>query len=287
MKFITIATHSSPAFEIFQRSAEYHEIEVDILGWGREYTSHSCKSLWIIEYLETLPDDEIVLYTDGYDAFFLAPEPEILEKFRNFGHPFVISAEQNLNVVSNLFSKLAIYRKLPKGKKPYQFLNAGQWIGEAKVIKEVLAATLDPKKFDQRKLDDQSTLNEFLSLNPDSLKLDDENVIFSCTAGRTGLVKEDYTVQNDRINNILTGSFPCLIHFAGENFEEANSLLKNITYLENHLYEQSTDRFLWYQFKNKLIDRTCRDNFLFHFAVHSFTIIAFMLFLGYLFFSFF
>lgn len=50
MKFVTVATHTSQNFELFQKSATRQDIEFDILGWGEEYTSHICKSIWLIEY---------------------------------------------------------------------------------------------------------------------------------------------------------------------------------------------------------------------------------------------
>ncbi len=273
MKFITVATHSTPAFEIFRASAEHHGISLEVLGWGKEYTSHNCKSLWLIEYLETLPEDEIVLYSDGYDAFFVAPESEILMKFKQFDHPFVASAEQNLNVEANFFTKLSTYLKLKKGTKPYQFLNAGQWIGRAGAAKEILNLTISPDHFDQSKQNDQSTLNQYFAQNPNALKLDDTHQIFSCTAGRTGLTKQDYTVKDDRVINNITGTKPAIMHFAGKNFDGANYLLSDISYLRDFRYEVPDIRLAWYTFKNKLIDQTCQDNYLFHLILHSLLII--------------
>lgn len=286
MKFVTVATHSTPDFEVFQKSAVQHNISFDILGWGKEYTSHKCKSIWLIEYLKNLPDDEIVLYTDAYDALILCDEEEILEKYTQFGHPVIYSAEQNINIEGTLSEKLTTYLKVRNGKKPYQFLNAGQWIGRAKAVRDILEETLASDMFDSRNNNDQSLLIKYMSLYRSAVKLDSKNLIFSCTAGRTGLEKKDYSIKNDRIFNNITETTPCSIHFAAKNFEGANWVVSQISYLHDVAFTSETPQYSWYKFKNRLIDLTCQDNFLFHLVVHSLLILTLLLSVGYLLFYF-
>lgn len=284
MKFVTVATHSTPDFEIFKKSAEQHGISFDILGWGEEYTSHMCKSIWLIEYLESLPGNEIVLYSDGYDAIFLADENEILEKFRKLNHPVIYSAEQNLNMDGSFLHRLKTHLKLKKGQKPYQFLNAGQWIGEADAVLQIIKETVEFGELSGNDLD-QELLIEYMVMNPEAIKLDSEHLIFSCTAGRTGLEKKDYSIKNDRIFNSITGSEPCSIHFAAKNFVGANWIIRQISYLNAFTFESETPQYSWYSFKNRIIDLTCRDNFLFHLVINSFLVLIFLLSAGYLLYS--
>jgi hypothetical protein len=286
MKFVTVATHSTPDFEIFKKSAEQHRLSFDILGWGQEYTSHMCKSIWLIEYLEQLDEEEVVLYSDGYDAIFLADENEILEKFRKLDHPVVYSAEQNLNMDGGFLHKLRTYMKLKKGRKPYQFLNAGQWIGKAGAVLEIIRETVESDEFDSENLNDQGLLIELMAKNPEAIRLDSENLIFSCTAGRTGLEKKDYSIKNDRIFNSVTGTEPCSVHFAAKNFVGANWMIDQISYLKAYTFESETPKYTWYSFKNRIIDLTCRDNFLFHLVLHSLIILLAIILAGYFFFYF-
>ncbi|MEQ8524383.1 glycosyltransferase domain-containing protein [Gracilimonas sp.] len=280
MKFVTVATHSTPDFEIFQKSASQHKISFDILGWGKEYTSHKCKSIWLIEYLDNLPDDEIVLYTDAYDALMLCPKEEIIEKYDQLGHSVIYSAEQNINIDGTFLEKVAIYLRVRNREKPYRFLNAGQWIGRAGTVRNIIKETLSSDKFDSKNNNDQSLLIEYMSYFPDVIKLDTKNIIFSCTAGRTGLEKDDYSIKNDRIFNSITKTTPCSIHFAAKNFEGANWIISQISYLKGSSFTSKTPKYNWYKFKNRLIDLTCQDNFLFHLVVHSLLILALVLSAG-------
>lgn len=286
MEFVTVATHSTPDFEIFKKSAEQHGISFDILGWGQEYTSHMCKSIWLIEYLEQLDEEEVVLYSDGYDALFLAGEKEILEKFHKLGHPVIYSAEQNLNMDGGFLHKLRTYMKLRKGRKPYQFLNAGQWIGEAGAVLEIIKETVKSGELGGKDLD-QELLIEYMVMNPEAIKLDSKNLIFSCTAGRTGLEKKDYSIKNDRIFNSVTGTEPCSVHFAAKNFVGANWMIDQISYLKAYTFESETPQYTWYSFKNRIIDLTCRDNFLYELVAHSLLILLALILVGYFFFYFF
>ncbi|MGN8225569.1 glycosyltransferase domain-containing protein [Gracilimonas sp. BCB1] len=283
MKFVTVATHSTPDFEIFRKSAEHHKVSFDILGWGKEYTSHKCKSIWLIEYLINLPNDEIVFYTDGYDALILTSEEEILRNFNRLNHSVIYSAEQNINFDGPFIKKVATYLRVKKGKKPYQFLNAGQWIGRAGAVLNIIKETLSSDEFDSDNNNDQSLLIEYMSHYPDAIKLDYDNLIFSCTAGRTGLEKLDYSIKNDRIFNNITETTPCSIHFAAKNFEGANWVVSQVSFLHDVVFTSQTPQYSWYKFKNRLIDLTCQDNFLFHLVVHFLLVIVILLLAGYLF----
>ena len=276
MKFVTISTHRTPNFEIFEQSAKYHDISFDILGEGQRYTGHACKTSWLIDYLADLDSGEIVLYTDSYDAFFLAGEDEILRKYQKRNVPLLFSAEQNLNQDGGMFQKWSVYQGLQKGVKPYQYLNAGGYIGRAGYIRKLLEKTLDWE------VSDQSSFNTYFAQSGEALHLDDENEIFSCTAGRTGLETLHYRAKNDRLVNKHTGAKPCIIHFAAKNFRGANILLSQISYLQERRYdEREQPQYNWYKFKNRLIDLSCQDNYLFHLTIHSSAVLAAIIVLCY------
>ncbi len=272
MRFVTVSTYKSKGFEIFQTSAKYHGIEFDVLGMGKDYVNHTQKSAWLVEYLSGLEKDEVVFFSDSHDAIMLSGEEKIKEKLRNFDHPFIISTEQNLKLEGNRFSKFRTYLALKKGKKPYQFLNSGGWVGKAGYIKEVLEKTL------ALDVSEQSSLNILFSKNPDLVKLDNTHEIFTCTAGRRGLEEEDYTTEGDRVKNNITNTYPAVIHFPGKNFTGANRITKKLSFLGNHTYDESkTSRYSWDKFKNKLTDRTLQDNYLFHFIIHGLLVLLFLI----------
>jgi hypothetical protein len=261
LKVITISTHDTPNYELFKSSAHRHGIEFLRLGEGRTYDGHRTKILWLSEFLCNEPADSLILYTDSLDAFFLSNSDEILEKFRLFGAPLVFSAEQNLNLSEvSTWTKFQRYLVLMKNRpKPYRFLNAGGWIGEAGTMLQILDKIV-ALPFS----DDQEALNFYFSENPNELVLDSGHQIFSCTAGRTGLELQDYHIENDRVTNQVTGSKPSIMHFAGNYFEGANQLVSQISYLRDYRYVIKKQDYRWYSLKNRLTDVFGTDNYRFH-----------------------
>jgi hypothetical protein len=261
MKFITVATNSSPHLERLLRSCRHYEIPLEVLGSGRPYPHHGIKSQYILEYLPTLPDDEIVLFVDGYDVVFLTGADEIEEKFRAFEHPFVISTEQNCNVDGGLRVRFSTWLKFPKGKKPYRFINTGSYVGRAGYLRTLLESLrIQPTD------SDQTIMNRHFVANPDMVRLDYDHQVFTCTAGRTGLELEDYRVENGRLRNVVTGSLPCILHCPGKNYLGLERLVERLP-IAGPPYEPSAEERRNYrksQFVNRVNARLLPDNFLFH-----------------------
>src|SRR5689334_5162679 len=58
-----------------------------------EMKNHRSKDELIKNYLSELNEEEIVLFTDGYDTLLMASEQEILEKFNHANTALLFSAE--------------------------------------------------------------------------------------------------------------------------------------------------------------------------------------------------
>ncbi len=110
-------------------SCEYHNIDLNVLEIDRKMESLREKDLMVSYYLKNIPDDEIILFTDGYDTFFVANETEIIEKFKLCKTKLLFAAEVNCMPDQNL-SKL-----YEKNDYKFKYLNAGAFIGEAGFIK--------------------------------------------------------------------------------------------------------------------------------------------------------
>lgn len=276
MKVITIATHHNHHLERLLVSAKKFDIEILQLGKGREYKSHNDKTRWLLEYFEGLDDDEIVLYTDGYDSVFLSDLKYIEEEFLKMDHPFVMGTEQNFNCDAPALSKLGFYLSYPKGKKPYRFLNAGGYIGRVGYVKDML------KRVEKDGENDQDMLNQYYAKNHGTIKLDHDQKIFSCIAGRSGMEDDDYELTNGKIRNKITGSCPGILHAAGKNFYGLYKVTSQLEFFPEESF--STEEIKQYkksQFWNKLTAYTTRDNYLFHFLLKSIVVVlmAIILFL--------
>lgn len=260
LEVITISTHDTTNFELFKLSADKLGIDATRIGYGKKYTGHHLKSLWLMEFLKEQPYHKLMLYTDSMDAFFLGGIDEILHKYAQFNAPLVLSAEQNLNIrPTSTFDKYRRYRRLKSNRsKPYRFLNAGGWIGEAG---EMLRILENIGAFGN--IDDQEAMNLYYSDHPSELTIDSNHEIFSCTAGRTGLEKLDYRVENDRVINVITGSKPAIMHFAANNFTGGNKILSQLSMFGELRYPAKPPN-RWNHFKNRLTSIFKTDNYFFH-----------------------
>ena len=203
MKFITVDTNTSPKLERLMRSCQHFGIPLEVIGAGRPYPYHGVKIQYIVEYLEAQEPDETVLFVDGYDVVFLTCAEEIESKFNSFDHPFVLSTEQNCNVDGGLRVRFPTWFYYPKGKKPYRFINTGSIVGKAGYMLDLL------RRLQIQATDcEQTILNRHFTKHESDLALDYDQNLFTCTAGRTGLEEDDYRVENGRLRNNLTGSFP-------------------------------------------------------------------------------
>lgn len=269
MKVVTIATDHNHHLERLLVSARHFGIDIIQLGKGREYKSHNDKTRWLLEYFEGLDDDDIVLYTDGYDSVFLSDLKYIEREFLAMNHPFVMGTEQNFNCDASPLAKLDFYLSYPKGKKPYRFLNAGGYIGRVGYVRDMLL------RVEKDGENDQDMLNQYYSKNHGTIKLDHDQKIFSCIAGRSGMEDHDYMLDAEgKIRNTVTGSYPGILHAAGKNFYGLYKVINQLGFFPEETFSQEEiNQYKKSRFWNKLTAYTTRDNYLFHFLLKA-TVIA-------------
>lgn len=269
IKVITIATHSNHHLERLLASAKEFGIDVELLGEGMNYVTHNDKTRILLDYLGDLDEDQIILYTDGYDSVFLSDLDYVEKEYLKMDHPFVMGTEQNFNCDAPFFAKMSYYLKYPKGSKPYRFLNAGGWIGRAGYVNDIL------KLVEKDGECDQDMLNRYLTTNRDRIKLDYENRIFSCMAGRTGMEERDYIIEEDgKVRNSITKSYPAILHAAGKNFFGMYKVIGKLPYIpEESFNEAEIKQYKKSRFWNVLTAQTIKDNYLFHLLVQSFAVI--------------
>ena len=67
MKVITYATHSEGSFE--ELTHNKFGVEVTVLGMDPKWNGFMDKIEGVLKYLQTLPDDELVVFVDGFDSY--------------------------------------------------------------------------------------------------------------------------------------------------------------------------------------------------------------------------
>lgn len=199
----TVASRPKPGLQQLLLSAEKFGLRVEVLGMGLPYKKNGQKLLYVRDYLENIPDTDLVLFVDAYDVIFLADENIIKDKFYSFNSPFVISAETNCFPFPELASAY------PESPTLFKYLNSGTYMGYAGYIKFLL----NEFPIEENK-SDQGQLTKLFLRNSHEITLDYYSELFLTLHGLKGnhikLEKEPKLVHC-----LVTGSTPPIIHGNG------------------------------------------------------------------------
>jgi len=95
MKNIVIASNKNVSYyKIMVESCKRHNIDLVILGLGKQWNGLSDKYKYWNKYLSALPDDEIVMMNDAYDVVIMDTPEHILERFHAFNKPVVCGIQK-------------------------------------------------------------------------------------------------------------------------------------------------------------------------------------------------
>lgn len=204
---VTVATDESKATKLFD-SAEKNGISITNIGKGVEWKGTDMsgpgggqKINLMKSHLETLPDEDLVLFVDGYDTFFSAPVETIVDRYLEDGAEVVFAAEKDCWPDDSLAEKFDL-------AEPYPFLNSGCYIGTVKVLKEMLQDGIKDNEDDQLYIQ-----NHYDTVNY-NVVLDHGQYIFM-TMDQDNLV----IYKGDTFNE-KTRTFGCIVHGNGGNAEK-------------------------------------------------------------------
>ncbi|HWK05374.1 MAG TPA: hypothetical protein VNS58_17160 [Puia sp.] len=234
MKVVTVINDKTNlGFCLLRLSCHFHRLDlVALVSSVERFTTNRIKDNLLKSYLSDLEDpDEIILFTDGNDAIFLADEEEILMKFYQFKKDVLFSAETNCWPDSSLSKQYPDF-----GSTIYCYLNSGGFIGRAGVIRDLLN---DPF-FDAPEFpwSNQYWWTKKYFKHHGEIAIDIACDIFQTFSPELG---EDYypsmenpdfrpyyrfmkkwfldsfSICKGRILNKATGSYPCHAHFNGKS----------------------------------------------------------------------
>ena len=184
MKNIVIATQKDIGyFNTLVESTKKNGFELIVLGMNKEWNGLSDKYKYWIEYLETLPDDEIVMLNDAYDVIILDTPDNILKKFKSFNKPVVCSIQKGF-MAELVFSKCFNH-----------IICTGNIVGYTKPILTILKLIVKHKDL-WKGNSDQIIFNEICMLEPyikNNIGLDTDQTLFYVTS-----------IDNFTLNNTIT-----------------------------------------------------------------------------------
>lgn len=175
------------------------------------------KDALLLDYLTGLPEERLVLFTDGYDTLFLAGPEEIEAKYHQLGHPLLFAAEANCHPDPRL---AAAY---PPATGPWPFLNTGAFMGRAGDLRRALTRVRTIPTPRRYAWSNQYRWSRLFLEHPDLIGLDHRARLFFCAAvpwvqRGTGPWDAEYWRQNLLDNGRIkleNDEMPCHLHFNG------------------------------------------------------------------------
>ena len=224
---VTVGTDESRCEKLY-RSAEQCGIDVINLGKDKEWTGGDMKGPGggqkvnlLYDYIQDLPDYDVILFCDGYDVFFTDTTEEIVRRFIEMGYKYDIlfSAEKTCWPDTDL--KSVFETQNPKlddeyVDTPFKYLNSGLFIGRVGEIKKMIPAKISPTS------DDQLYYQKKYLGGEQKIGIDSECYIFQSDE------PEAYK-KRGQLYNPITRCYNCVYH--GNGGDRAKNTL-------NRLYDQ-------------------------------------------------
>lgn len=227
---ITVATDESKAV-LLKTSAERFNINLNNLGAGVEWGGGDMtgpgggqKINLVKSFLNTVDDNDVVLFVDGYDVVINDDMQTILERYNDMNGDVIVAAEKNCWPSKDMADKF------PDTHTAYRYPNSGLYIGKVQALKALFRDNLTDREDDQLYLQRAILNAPMLNIK---VVLDIENYIFQCIASTNEA--ELVVKSNKQLLNTETRCCPCILHGNGgdrdklkfENTVEALGLSKS------------------------------------------------------------
>ena len=242
MKIITcISDEENPGYVYgLKASCKYFGLDLTaIVTKDKIWETHRNKDTELFNALRVLPMDEIVLFTDGYDTFFIGNEKEIINRYDSArdGKNLLITAEKCCFPATFLSDQ---FHDVPS---EFKFVNSGGIIGNVEAFLNALNE-INKIQIEEKSKDNLFPYsNQYLWMlyyirNKEKISLDYQCQLFQALtpnvstfsilrdmdediAKRQDYVKNEFEkVNNDfevdrsfNFKNKLTGKYPIHLHF--------------------------------------------------------------------------
>jgi hypothetical protein len=215
---ITVATHNEGYYDALKKSARKNDYELVTLGWGQKWEGFIMKYKLLMENLNKFDDNDIIILTDAYDVIVTDKKEVVIEKFKKFKKPILLSKDGYTG--ESIFNYL--HDKIFDTCHNYRIC-AGLMMGYAwalkKLVNEMCGEEL--QKCQQLNLDDQVLIINVCN-NHDFYKkyiaVDKNSEIFYNTYGNVDNLEFDFNlddifdIKNDKLYIRHTDISPCFIH---------------------------------------------------------------------------
>jgi hypothetical protein len=234
-----VATHLERYMPLLVQSSARLGVHLEVLGWGEKLTGFAFRLQKTLDFVETLPPNDVVLFIDAFDVVLLQNANVILKKFYSSGAQMIVSKDgDHPNHIVNFFIK-RVFR--PVGDT---HINIGGFIGYAGYVRDLMKALFKFGEGFSDRENDQELLARYLSQNKPlvgtEIIIDEHSDLFLTLYGGHPLWigKNEYKLVDHRkdieitkdgmIHHLPSDSWPCVVHFPSNG--NADELLERLGY---------------------------------------------------------
>jgi hypothetical protein len=247
---ITVATHNEGYYNALKKSARKNDYELVTLGWGQKWEGFIMKYKLLMENLNKFDDNDIIVLTDAYDVIVTDKKEVVIEKFKKFKKPILLSkdgytGESIFNYLHDtIFDTCHNYR-----------ICAGLMMGYVWALKELifLMCGNNLEKCKELNLDDQILIINICKNNKNfftkNIAIDNNSEIFYNTYGKVDKLQFNFNVTDifyinkNKLYIKDTDISPCFIH------GPANTNLNNVCSFYNLPISKKSSRDMLYRIK--------------------------------------
>lgn len=205
LHIVTVATESKFYFPYLVESCKKNGVNLTVLGYGEEWKGFNWKFKKMIDFLKTLPQDDVVCFLDGYDILCVRKlndlVPEFLKIKKEINCKILVGSEQH-------FTFLKYGTQLLYGKCENKLVNSGNYMGLAKDVLEILEDIYEKNPNNDN--DDQVLLIKYCVKNPEVFYIDTESKIFLVYMSPLTDVRSVVTIKNKNV--YYNGNSPFFVH---------------------------------------------------------------------------
>jgi len=276
LHIVTVVTESNYYFPYLVESCKKYGKELTVLGYGKKWQGFTWRFKLMLEYLENLPESDIVCFIDGYDVLCLRDLSELKEEFikiRNQNKCKIIVGHDkidysNLYYLYNYYWNYYYFGPCTKINNNDIFINAGTYIGYVHdllyILKKLYNNTV--KNFD----DDQVLLINYCKKNTKELYIDIDNKLFLTINKIKSEIDDLVIIENDQL--IYNNNRPFFLHGPGKTL--LNNILKKLGYQDYKFEKKNTDSEAFNKMRRKRFKKELK-NFLIIFFLFIIILIIF------------
>ncbi len=168
---VTVATESAYYLPYLQKTCSQFGSKLEILGYGEKWNGYTFKFEKMVDFLRSIPLDDIVCFIDGYDVICVRDLSALIPTFlyiRDRERCQIVIAQDG-GIIPDAVSSIYF------GKCKNTFINSGTYIGFAG---DILTTLTDAHHMNPNEKDDQRLITEYCRLHPKKFYIDKHNEVF-------------------------------------------------------------------------------------------------------------